>query len=619
MVTSGVRKGTGNCGKDGRGDILPSSASRGRVPSIGVLETAVAALGPSSRQYSEKQKRSKLRSDLVFTRVLTFLAPSKEGQVELMERCASRQGIKLVAEHDTQTRTTMTRLSAAYQQALTPHERSFILQFVNHVSLEELKGLGFNDVTKPALARSRRNGAILFQRTKPQQRVKKHSPRQHNRMATITALCQESSVPAWTSGAVRHCSPDDMRRTLTSPIWSLAKQAEAKGICAASTFAANIPGHFVKPTRKTDICRYCDDVRLKSKQPVVLQELRHHQRCAARQEEAFRKNIQQASSAASSMLVIRVDYKGGTVIGHSALERDDVVYGLGLIRICGFVVWFYSPGLPMPVYIDAVSDVLDSDSSVSCMALKLAIEKLLSHQKTRAAVQAASTVMIWCDCGQHFRSQVFVYSALWEVLAWLRKVKQVTVNFFAEKHGKGECDQHFSVIERYKGQYEQHMSRIKNVPDFITAQKAILEAKNSLRRLANDPELLWLFIPYTAQDIPVTPRKTARIPQIQSTYCISRERSQPLEEAWNLIFSDIWDTKKESQRIEVVFSLKGRRKEVRTSSGVKSCQDSNTPRLKRKRLLQERLLGGVRLTPRSRASPDSSDEAGDGESASSSD
>jgi hypothetical protein len=589
------------------------------VPSIGVLETAVAALGPSSRQYSEKQKRSKLRSDLVFTRVLTFLAPSKEGQVELMERCASRQGIKLVAEHDTQTRTTMTRLSAAYQQALTPHERSFILQFVNHVSLEELKGLGFNDVTKPALARSRRNGAILFQRTKPQQRVKKHSPRQHNRMATITALCQESSVPAWTSGAVRHCSPDDMRRTLTSPIWSLAKQAEAKGICAASTFAANIPGHFVKPTRKTDICRYCDDVRLKSKQPVVLQELRHHQRCAARQEEAFRKNIQQASSAASSMLVIRVDYKGGTVIGHSALERDDVVYGLGLIRICGFVVWFYSPGLPMPVYIDAVSDVLDSDSSVSCMALKLAIEKLLSHQKTRAAVQAASTVMIWCDCGQHFRSQVFVYSALWEVLAWLRKVKQVTVNFFAEKHGKGECDQHFSVIERYKGQYEQHMSRIKNVPDFITAQKAILEAKNSLRRLANDPELLWLFIPYTAQDIPVTPRKTARIPQIQSTYCISRERSQPLEEAWNLIFSDIWDTKKESQRIEVVFSLKGRRKEVRTSSGVKSCQDSNTPRLKRKRLLQERLLGGVRLTPRSRASPDSSDEAGDGESASSSD
>jgi hypothetical protein len=151
-------------------------------------------------------------------------------------------------------------------------------------------------------------------------------------------------------------------------------------------------------------------------------------------------------------MVIRLDYKGGTIIGHSAVERDDAVYGLGKIRICGFVVWLHCPSLPMPVYVDAISGVLDSDSSVSCLLLKRVVQKLAQHSETSAAVQRVETLMLWSDCGQHFRSQVFIHTALWESFSWLQKLNRVAVNFFAEKHGKGECDQHFSVVERYKSQ-----------------------------------------------------------------------------------------------------------------------------------------------------------------------
>ena len=56
------------------------------------------------------------------------------------------------------------------------------------------------------------------------------------------------------------------------------------------------------------------------------------------------------------------------MIGRSSVERDDAVHNLVTIRICGFVVWLDCPSVRIPIYIDSsVSDVLDSDSNVSCL------------------------------------------------------------------------------------------------------------------------------------------------------------------------------------------------------------------------------------------------------------
>ena len=149
-----------------------------------------------------------------------------------------------------------------------------------------------------------------------------------------------------------------------------------------------------------------------------------------RQEDTFRSSIAKACEEGRHLLVVRLDFKGGTAIGHSAVERDDAVYGFGLVCICGYAIWFHCPGLPMPVYVDAVSNVLDSDSSVSCLTLKLTIQKLLPEKETKRAVGNVETLMLWYDCGQHFRSRMFAQCALWELFGSLRKVSLIGLIFF---------------------------------------------------------------------------------------------------------------------------------------------------------------------------------------------
>jgi len=562
----------------------------GRKPSIGLLESLVQKLERSTEKYENKKKKSKQRSDSFLAKVLEYLAPSDEGQQEILQRYITGLGLQLENKGGNCENMTIKKLCTSFENARCPRERNYLLQFVRHLSLETLRSLGFNSLARGTLQRSRINGMIPFQKRQREMHNKNVSPKQQKRNKQIAAMCKAHSVPSWTSGAARHCAPEDVRRTLTLPVWNLAKEAHALGICAASTFVANIPEQFVKP--------------------AALKELGYHRDCAARQENAFRACIKRACAEGSRLLVIRLDYKGGTVIGHSAVERDDAVYGFGIVRICGFVAWFHCSSLPMPVYVDAVSGVLDSDSSVSCVTLKLAIEKLLHNQETSAAIQKVDTLMPWCDCGQHFRSQVFVYSALWETFGWLKSLERASANFFVEKHGKGECDQHFSVVERYKSHYEQHMKRIENVADFIVAQEAIMGAKNMLRRLAHEPQIRWLFAQYCASDIPKVPRKACVIPRIQSTYCLLRERRQPSNEIWNLIFSGTWNAQMKHQCLTIAITQKGERKQVREASGVKSTQGSNISKLRRKREFQQCMLAGSR-GPMQVASLDSSDDEPD--------
>ena len=58
-----------------------------------------------------------------------------------------------------------------------------------------------------------------------------------------------------------------------------------------------------------------------------------------------------------------------------------------------------------------------------------------------------SVVSIWLDVGLHFRAGAFLYSVLLGNPTLL-KYDTVRVQFFAEGHGKGPCDTHFSALKR---------------------------------------------------------------------------------------------------------------------------------------------------------------------------
>ena len=116
------------------------------------------SLGDTSEPYERKQEKSKQRSDKILCRVITLLAPSKDGQSELLQRCVDRQHLVLQQENE---QSTVGHLCRAFSRADTAHERYYLLQFVNHMSLQQLHDNGFTTVTKKMLELSRAMGEAI--------------------------------------------------------------------------------------------------------------------------------------------------------------------------------------------------------------------------------------------------------------------------------------------------------------------------------------------------------------------------------------------------------------------------------------------------------------------------
>lgn len=53
---------------------------------------------------------------------------------------------------------------------------------------------------------------------------------------------------------------------------------------------------------------------------------------------------------------------------------------------------------------------------------------------------------IWSDCGPHFRNKEYLYYISHNLP---NNFEEITVNYFAEYHGKSPCDAHFSLISKW--------------------------------------------------------------------------------------------------------------------------------------------------------------------------
>ena len=132
-------------------------------------------------------------------------------------------------------------------------------------------------------------------------------------------------------------------------------------------------------------------------------------------------------------------------------------------------------------------------------------------------VQNAKRVIVWCDCGPHFRA--YEHLAYW-TRKWFHALEvTVCINYFVEKHGKGLVDAMFGMVEGFINAYlRAPKRRIETFDQMVDVIIAGAEGANK-----KDPDGIdWqvLKVEFPAKK----PEKTHNMIEcefkIQSTYCV---------------------------------------------------------------------------------------------------
>ena len=99
------------------------------------------------------------------------------------------------------------------------------------------------------------------------------------------------------------------------------------------------------------------------------------------------------------------------------------------------------------------------------------IENITLHDSTTKK----KGLIVWTDTGTHFRCAELAYYLLEEL-----KQERVSVNwnFFVEKHGKNQRDQHFSSISNF--------IKMESLLKKLTCSRDIAEAINKRSFMANE-------------------------------------------------------------------------------------------------------------------------------------
>lgn len=164
-------------------------------------------------------------------------------------------------------------------------------------------------------------------------------------------------------------------------------------------------------------------------------------------------------------LLIVLDFKQDIPLGHGPNEEGQAFYSRINQSLLGFVV--YSGQLPPesnPIWVDYVGPVLSKTSQYIIDA----INHLLSGTLDEIDMENIDKVIFWMDTGNHNRSYYMTGHLLYNIPRQFGV--KVSVNYFAECHGKSVCDQHFSTVSYFVKQ-SCMQSDMNSLDDLILAIK----------------------------------------------------------------------------------------------------------------------------------------------------
>ena len=169
--------------------------------------------------------------------------------------------------------------------------------------------------------------------------------------------------------------------------------------------------------------------------------------------------------------ILVLDFKANVTLGKGPVEDSHVFFRAPQRTIFGAAAFFISPaGVRFKVNFTIISAVLKHDSKTLLEILNkhIVANRVFKHFKT-------SKTRVWMDnAGQHFRN--YETFATFQDLG-VRLGQEFELNFYAEYHGKSECDRHFGLISRM---YTE-ATRYGNCKDVHTTEDFIEMYSNGIR------------------------------------------------------------------------------------------------------------------------------------------
>jgi hypothetical protein len=205
----------------------------------------------------------------------------------------------------------------------------------------------------------------------------------------------------------------------------------------------------------------------------------YHKSIAIRQRISY-NNERLSPDLLIGKIVIEIDYKAKMLLGKGPRQLNGEYYEgeKKKVYVLGFGIYYVDNSRRFPfvnlLNIDVISDY---DGTKAPDVIK--IFKHIMTLPQFIEVDQASYV-VWVDCGSQFRSGEFLYFC---ANSLAQQGKSVTLNYFAEKHGKNNRDQHFSVVSR-AFEYAVQKSR-----SGLNSAEEVVEALNSSYIYHNDEKL----------------------------------------------------------------------------------------------------------------------------------
>lgn len=401
-----------------------------------------------------------------------------------------------------------------------------------------------------------------------------------------------------------HLDETAVMKTLTAPPTHVGDIAKARGICCRNALFAELCDRedIVLSKRLSDLCRYCilyrhhilleprlltlllerndhpppaecgvtsvralrasgfslcptDDETAKN---FVLQLsfLEFHRFTARRQRETCNRQVECCSEDTLPAQVFVLyprprtihlvrDYAEAEELCHSGRDADWGFRNRTSACIQIFVIRI--SGLPSPIYIVDISNVLNKTSEVSCFSLGRVLGRVQTEHPDLFA--DAVDLHVWNDRGSHYVSHLntgYVLGNLHDEFS----EKNISQNTFGNKHGKYDCD---TVAQKLKLTYKTFLKyaaatgpkqakRCDTHVDLANIYEEAYTRINQSRAAKGLRPVSFFTMTYGEAELDRfledTPIYDVKIPHLHSTYCLRRPKG-PGTAVYNATFSDL--------------------------------------------------------------------------------
>ena len=265
------------------------------------------------------------------------------------------------------------------------------------------------------------------------------------------------------------------RQHTIKELWEKFKGEHPTIKVSRSSFYKYIPKNVKKPKSQQDCCPVCKEARqhlpeLKriaglrgSMDPNDLNAMRayqYHAKVAKQRADDYKKELAELEE---DQALITLDFKANITLGKAAEEDSHIFFNAPQRTVFGASAVFKKGGKIYKVIFTLVSAMLNHDSRnvIDMLDQHILSHGVFNHFKPKR-------VSFWMDNAPgHFRTKELIagYYQLQE-----KHEMNFNFNFFAEYHGKSDCDRHFGLISRL---YSEHALSHRAAP--VTTTEEFLE------------------------------------------------------------------------------------------------------------------------------------------------